>query len=332
MVFSIVLAAGLLSLLTACASSPARPAQAQSPSRPSQQAASPGSSRSHPRLHRSVSHPRRTSQRARPSRSSASASAWSGQFTGYGSSSWHDSWGYLSQGSFGQGQLTELTDRSAPGNGSVLRVKYGQGSSANSCHNCPNPGGAQFYTAFAQLGRPELAAAKVLYLRYYVKFQSGFDFGRGGKLPGLYGGPVGQESGGHHGQAFSTRYMWRDHPVAGSLSNCSRLVPCSQVYTYSPLIGSGYGGNVGGGWNWQGDGRWHLVEQEVDRRTGSVAVWYDGKRLLSASGAVAGISGIPFSGVFFSTFFGGHDSSWGPSRTEYAYFAGFAVSTSYIGP
>ncbi|MFB9565359.1 polysaccharide lyase [Saccharopolyspora hordei] len=35
------------------------------------------------------------------------------------------------------------------------------------------------------------------------------DFGRGGKLPGLYGGPPGQASGGEHGQAWSTRCMWR---------------------------------------------------------------------------------------------------------------------------
>jgi hypothetical protein len=236
----------------------------------------------------------------------------------------------VSKGSYGNGQLTEITDRSAPGNGSVLRVKYGRGSSANSCGNCPTVGGAQFYTDFAQVGHSALARASTLYLRYYLKFPAGFDFGRGGKLPGLYGGEVGQESGGHHGQAFSTRYMWRDHPESGSLDNCSRVLPCSEVYVYSPR-GSGYGANVGGKWNWQPDGRWHVVEQAVDRRTGTVTVWYDGRRVLSAPGAVPGIAGIPFAGVFFSTFFGGHDSSWGPSKDEFAYFAGFAVSTSYIG-
>jgi len=223
-----------------------------------------------------------------------------------------------------------VTDPSAPGHGTVLRVYYGQGSSANSCGNCPNPGGAQFYTDFAQMGRADLARASVLYLRYFVKFQKGFDFSRGGKLPGLYGGPVGQESGGNHGQAFSTRYMWRDHPVSGSLSTCSAAEPCSEVYTYSPQISSGYGGDLGGRWNWQGDGRWHMVEQEVSRTTGSITVWYDGARVLSAPRALGDIARIPFSGVFFSTFFGGHDTSWGPSKNEYAYFADFAVSTSYI--
>lgn len=51
--------------------------------------------------------------------------------------------------------------------------------------------------------------------------------------------------------------------------------------------------------------------------------------MISAAGVFGGAAGIPFSGVLFSTFFGGHDTSWGPSVNEYAYFA---VSTSPIGP
>jgi hypothetical protein len=41
-----------------------------------------------------------------------------------------------------------------------------------------------------------------------------------------------------------------------------------------------------------------------------------------------GISSIPFSGVFFSTFFGGHDTTWGPKVAEDSYFADFSLSTS----
>jgi hypothetical protein len=258
------------------------------------------------------------------------AVTWQGQFTGYGTAAWQRHWGYVDQGSFGQAQVSELSDTSAPGGGSVLRVVYGRGSSANSCGNCPNPGGAQFYTSFASAGHADLIRASVLYLRYYVKFQPGFDFSRGGKLPGLYGGPTGQESGGNHGQAFSTRYMWRDHPVTGSPSDCSTALPCSEVYLYSPVLSSGYGLDIGGSWHWQGDGRWHMVEQRVDRASGDITVWYDGTRVLFAPGALGGALGVPFSGVLFSTFFGGHDTSWGPAKTESAYFADFAVSTSYI--
>jgi hypothetical protein len=232
-----------------------------------------------------------------------------------------------------------VPDPSAPGGGEALQVRYGKGSSANSCTDCAEPGGGQFYTSFALAGQPALAAASVLYLRYYVKFPAGFDFGRGGKLPGLYGGPPGEASGGHHGQAFSTRYMWRDHPVAGSLRNCSSAVACAEVYLYTPQLSPGYGLDIGGAWNWQGDGRWHMIEQRVDRASGDVTVWYDGTQVLSASGVLGGAvkgagaaGGVPFSGVLFSTFFGGHDTSWGPSKDEAAYFADFAVSTAPIGP
>jgi hypothetical protein len=263
--------------------------------------------------------------------SASTALTWHGQFAGYGGSAWQSSWGYAAQGSYGHRQLSEVSDRTTPGGGPALRVVYGQGSSANSCGNCPNPGGGQFYTSFANMSHPGFASAEVLYLRYYVKFQAGFDFGRGGKLPGLYGGPISQESGGRHGKAFSTRYMWRDHPVAGSLKDCSPAKACSEVYLYYPQVTNGYGQDIGGAWHWQADDRWHMIEQRVDRTTGNITVWYDGHQVLSTAGALGDVSATPFSGIFFSTFFGGHDTSWGPSKTEYAYFADFAVSTRYIG-
>jgi hypothetical protein len=261
----------------------------------------------------------------------AGVANWTGQFAGYGGAAWQSAWGYTSQSGYGQAQLSAISDAAAPGGGSALQVKYGKGSSANSCSGCPEPGGGQFYTSFVSAGQGSLAGASTLYLRYYVKFPAGFDFGRGGKLPGLYGGPPGQASGGHHGQAFSTRYMWRDHSVTGSLGNCSAALACAEVYVYGPQVSQGYGLDAGGTWNWQGDGRWHMIEQRVDRASGDITVWYDGVQVLSAAGALGGAASVPFAGIMFSTFFGGHDTSWGPSKDEFAYFADFAVSTSYIG-
>jgi hypothetical protein len=266
-----------------------------------------------------------------PASRGAAAAAWQGQFTGYGDSAWRSAWGYLDQGSFGQAQLSTARNAAAPGGGLALRVLYGQGSSANSCSDCANPGGAQFYTSLAAMGKARLARARVLYLRYYLKFPAGFDFGKGGKLPGLYGGPIGAESGGHHGAGFSTRYMWRDHEVTGSVSGCSRSAPCAEVYLYSPQSSQGFGQDLGGQWQWQGDGRWHMVQQRVDRTTGDITVWYDGSQVLNEPGVLDDSAGVPFAGVMFSTFFGGHDTSWGPSQSEYAYFADFAVGTRYIG-
>src|SRR5260370_9152724 len=136
------------------------------------------------------------------------AAAWRGQFAGYGASAWRNAWGYMDQASFGQAQLSVATDASAPGGGPALRGSYGQASSANSCSDCANPGGAQFYTSLAAAGKARLARAKVLYLRYYLQFSPGFAFGRGGKLPGLYGGPVSGGSGGHHSGVVPTPGTW----------------------------------------------------------------------------------------------------------------------------
>ncbi|MBE1460991.1 polysaccharide lyase [Kibdelosporangium phytohabitans] len=72
--------------------------------------------------------------------------------------------------------------------GATLDVKYGKDSSAPSCTNCPTSGGGQFDQDLGQAGRSDPRNATTLYLRYRVRFPANFDWGLGGKLPGLYGG------------------------------------------------------------------------------------------------------------------------------------------------
>ncbi len=243
----------------------------------------------------------------------AAPNRWVGTFAGFPGPAWAAAWGQSPQKAWGLGgDLTAVADAGAPG-GTVLDARYGAHSSAHSCTNCPATGGGEFYTQFSAIGYPEWGTAKVLDLKYFVRFPAGFDFGKGGKLPGLYGGKIGEESGGVHGNGFSTRYMWRK-PSKG------------EVYFYSPT-GSGFGNDLGlGKWSFAADGRWHSVEQLVERTAQRVTVWYDGRQVFTTS--VTGISAIPFSGVFFSTFFGGHDRSWGPAKAVHVSFAEFSVSTA----
>ncbi|MEZ0093441.1 discoidin domain-containing protein [Streptacidiphilus sp. EB129] len=247
--------------------------------------------------------------------------AWTGQFTGFNSSAWKSAWGMASAGTWGFSDFQQIKDSSAPGDGSALQVTYGAGSSANSCGNCPNPGGGQFYTDLNSLGLGRLTTATTLDLKYHLKLPAGYDFGKAGKLPGLYGGQIGQESGGNHGNGWSTRYMWRGNSSAANNG---------EVYLYTPTNSgpTGYGVDLGlGDWKWAADGNWHTVEQMVNRSTGNVTVWYDGAQVASLSGVASGIGGIPFSGVFFSTFYGGHDTTWGPKTTTHSSFADFSLST-----
>jgi Polysaccharide lyase 14 len=244
----------------------------------------------------------------------ASAAGWTGTFDGFPAVDWQSRWGMTAQESWGFDDMTAVADPAAPGGGAVLRVTYGAGSSARSCTDCPTAGGGEFYTLFQQVGHADWTTAASLDLRYYVKFPTGYDWGRAGKLPGLFGGDIAQESGGTHGNGFSARYMWRGHNSPSD----------GEVYFYSPA-GSGYGQDLGlGRWKFAADGKWHAIEQQVDRSKQTITVWYDGRKVYSTK--VSGISKIPFSGVFFSTFFGGHERRWGPRKQVDSYFADFSVS------
>ncbi|MEO6202034.1 MAG: polysaccharide lyase [Nitrospirales bacterium] len=165
-----------------------------------------------------------------------------------------------------------------------------------------------------------------IHLRYQVRFPTDFDFVRGGKLPGLYGGTG--NSGGNipdGTDGWSTRLMWR---TGGQ----------GEVYAYLPTSET-WGTRLGtGSWNFTADGKWHTVEQKVILNTpgsknGEVTIWYDGVKVMRATGLTFRTTDtLKVDGVFFSTFFGGNDATWATPRTVHADFANFAVATGYIGP
>lgn len=240
---------------------------------------------------------------------------WKGNFDGFPASSWEQAWGKTKSGTWGFENLHAVNDAQSP-YGQVLEVTYGAGSSANSCKKCPSTGGGQFYTDLSQIGLNNLQSSPSLDLKYYIKFPANFDWGRAGKLPGLYGGPVSCESGKKHCGGWSTRYMWR---------NRKGVPNKGELYWYDPTA-KGYGEDLGlGNWNFAADDKWHTIEQLVNRQTGTTTIWYDGQQVLQAD--TPNIANIPFSGIFFSTFFGGHDTSWGPKTTVSARFAAFTLST-----
>lgn len=224
------------------------------------------------------------------------------------------------KGSFGLSRAVFLTRRDSR-LGQVVRVRYPALSASPTVsreYHRPE-GGAQLYLPLKS------GPADAVHLRYYVRFPREFDFVRGGKLPGLYGGTV--TSGrripdGDNG--LSTRYMWRTGGEA-------------EVYAYLPTSVE-HGTSLGrGAWHWP-TGRWVCVEQAVrlntpGRSDGTIDVNLDNKRVLHVGGLEFRTTDrLGIEGVFFSTFFGGSDPSWATPRAQYADFAGFAVSTGPIGP
>nr|WP_156889294.1 hypothetical protein [Halomonas sp. 1513] len=197
----------------------------------------------------------------------------------------------------------------------VLRVHYPAGtSSPGDDGNGRGQGGAGFYTQDAGLADADRAC-----LRYQVRFAEDFDFVRGGKLPGLYGGdgPSGGEAAdGDNG--FSMRFMWREQGQG-------------ELYEYVVNQDEDHGASVGRGlWHFPTD-RWVTVEQEVvlnhpDRDDGVARVWIDGEPVLEQHGIVYRTSErVGIEGVMFSSFFGGHGEGWRTPRDQHADFGDFRL-------
>jgi hypothetical protein len=209
------------------------------------------------------------------------------------------------------------TGVSAP-SGTALRVWYPKGSSSPaSSEKYGSPeGGMQTYLTVDGQGQDEA------YLRYWVRFPADFEFVRGGKLPGLFGGT--KVSGGEHPDGtngFSTRLMWRSGGAG-------------EVYLYAPHES---GTSLGrGNWTWP-RGAWTCVEEQVvlnrpGEGDGAVTVWLDGTEVLTQRDILyRTVDQLRIEGIFFSTFFGGADPGWAPDRDQHVDFAGFAFSDQRVG-
>lgn len=151
-------------------------------------------------------------------------------------------------------------------------------------------------------------------LRYRIRFDEGFDFVRGGKLPGLIGG-AGNTGGGipTGSDGWSARMMWR---AAG------RAVQ----YVYHPDQPDNYGEDM----PWMIDdevvhfesGRWYLIEHEMTMNTpglrdGVLVCRLDGVEALRREDLrFRDVDAFAIDGLYVSTFFGGSSESWATTRDE----------------
>jgi hypothetical protein len=131
----------------------------------------------------------------------------------------------------------------------VLQVQYPAGSFQDN-----NAGGAQFYAMWNSSG----SAFQSMLVTYEVAFDADFDWVKGGKLPGLRGGPDPNNcSGGNQANGtncFSSRLMWRPDGDGegefGFFSPCGVLgtvcYSCGvcKVYAYVPRV-NGICGDTG---------------------------------------------------------------------------------------
>jgi hypothetical protein len=169
-----------------------------------------------------------------------------------------------------------------------------------------------------------------LTLTYRVKFAGGFDFVKGGKLPGLVGGhktgsPDSVVSGGYKpsgNDGWSGRVMWRRD---------GRVVQ----YLYHPDQPTNYGEDLP--WRIDGaaakflPGTWHELKTEIVMNepglgNGELRGWLDGKLALDRRNLqFRKTANIAIDALYFSTFFGGDDQSWASSKDEIVFFDSFKI-------
>jgi len=208
------------------------------------------------------------------------------------------------------------------GSGHVLRVHYAAGSYSQT-HDRPR--GSGFYAT------PTSSHTSMM-LSYDVFFDTNFDFVKGGKLPGLWGGSQTCTGGRHSDDCFTLRFMWR----TGGQGEVYAYIPREQESTFCNRAdvecNFDYGNSLGRGkWTFK-KGQWHNIAQYVHLNTvgqhdGYIRVFLDGHQVYEIQKIAMRIKGnIQIDGIAFTTFFGGSDSSWATPHDTNTYFKNFVLS------
>lgn len=171
-------------------------------------------------------------------------------------------------------------------------------------------------------------------LEYKIYFPNNFDFVKGGKLPGLYGGNNDYGCSGceHSNKCFSARLMWRKNGNG-------------EVYLYSPnqkdLKVKNYNdGSCGlslGRNNFKFyKNKWINIKEQVllnnlNNDNGVIKLWINNKLYIENNHIKFQTSNIKNeSGIFFSTFFGGSTKDWAPKKDMFILFSKFKYKCEYL--
>lgn len=215
-------------------------------------------------------------------------------------------WPGLRWGHFDRTAIVAGENAPGAGNGRSLKVFYPKGQVGSARSGC------QF-----QVG---LTPRSEYFLDYRVRFgdadKNRWDFGRGGKLPGLAGGTANTGGKKPTGDGWSVRYMWKSGKLVVYLYHLGQKGTHGDTLTLSQSLIAG---------------KWYRLTQRVRVNNDSAAdgilqVWVDGKLKLDRrdirfrKGNLA-----PVDVFYFSTFFGGSSKSWAPKIDSEAYFDQFLI-------
>ncbi|KAJ7096307.1 hypothetical protein C8R44DRAFT_812691 [Mycena epipterygia] len=213
--------------------------------------------------------------------------------------------------------------------GPVLQVTYPAGSFSG------GTGGAQFVNLW---NTTQSSGFQSMLLSYEVAFDANFDWVKGGKLPGLRGGsdPIGCSGGNQSNglECFSARLMWRP----GGAGEAYAYIPspnglCSEK---SIICNSDFGISISRGSFTFSSGQWNRVallvqlNNPADVANGNIEVYFNDVQAFAQQDLqIRASSSVTAGGLFFSTFFGGSDSSWATPTTTHTYFRNMELWGGY---
>lgn len=206
-----------------------------------------------------------------------------------------------------RGRLSVLSGNDADLSGNeaerFIRVAYPQGKWGSS------DSGAQFMI--------ELPPQREYRCSYRVRFSEGFDFAKGGKLPGLAGGQANAGLKRPDGDGWTARYMWRKH---GAL----------KLYLYHIDQRGNQGDDISLDVRAM-PGQWLKLTQVVtvnrtNQADGRIQVWCNDKLVLDRKNLRLQKNGkAPVDRFYFSTFFGGKGAEWAPQKDVTIDFADLKI-------
>ncbi|KZV60529.1 polysaccharide lyase family 14 protein [Peniophora sp. CONT] len=187
--------------------------------------------------------------------------------------------------------------------------------------------------------------AKEMTFGYGLFFTEGFDWNKGGKLPGLYFGTSednarGCSGGNRDTDCASVRLMWRTdgkaeaytylpNPEVSSKFNANKVLcnvapesDCND--TYGASVGRGAFNFKSGAWN---DVAMRVLLNTNGDANGEIEVYLNGESQIKVDGLIISSSDATRAqGIMAQSFFGGSDSSWASPQDQDIYFSDFSVA------
>lgn len=166
---------------------------------------------------------------------------------------------------------------------------------------------------------------------YEVYFPTNFDWVKGGKLPGIFGGRQSCSGGDSAEDCFSARFMWgkngNGYPYLYLPKSASHLTEfCSYTGDVTCSQSMGFPFNETAYFT---KNQWYKIKEYIELNTpgkpdGVLKVWVNGERKVNYNKIIwRKYDSVKISGIIFSTFFGGSTESWKTPVETYTLYKNF---------